>query len=178
VEFTLHPPQPRNDDPTQAYLRATLWIGRMTRPWKHGRVTLSLRHAFLAIPATSFQPAEFSLIGDTENPHEHFVRVPGGTRITGPIVGAFLEGEVLLGSHLAVIEPGAADGRALTVTIQADQDCFDVAASRAGASTGDTKPPGINKHLVLKQLIFDACDKTEDGSAILARRRLQRRVAP
>ena len=72
----------------------------------------------------------------------------------------------MLGGHLAVIEPGAVDGRPLTVTILADQDCFDVAATRVDEGGLDTKPLGINKHLVLKQLIFHACDKAEDGTAL------------
>ena len=172
VEFRLHPPDAANDADDRHYVRATLWIGTVERDWEGGTVEISLVNALVVMPSTSYQPAEKKMIGEADNTHDHFERSVGGARIIGPRPDdRHLSGDVLLGAHLAVIEPAQRGGGPLTVRIVADRNCFDVIPR---VDDNSEPPVHVNKQHALKALIFDACGKDSLNRAILAERLMKR----
>lgn len=80
VDVRLHQPRPANEQPNALYVHATLQFSAAEERWQERQVTIGLSEVLLSFDTKGYQPAQGTMIGDSNGrkEHENFKWVVGG----------------------------------------------------------------------------------------------------
>jgi hypothetical protein len=166
AELRLHPPRPGNKRDT-FYLDATFRMDIAEYEWECRTIFIGVRDAGLAIDSPSYQPAKGTLVAE-RRPMENMKLKPGGLEFHPDAGKNHLEGDILKGEHIAVMEPTATAEAVIPVIAHAGRRSFLVAAE-------DKLVPVSNEQdAILNALIYKAKRKDALGRVVLARSQIKK----
>jgi hypothetical protein len=169
AELRLHPPRPGNKRDT-FYLDATFRMDLAEYEWECRTIFIGVRDVGLAIDSPSYQPAKGTLVAE-RRPMENMKLKPGGLEFHPDAGKTHLEGDILRGEHIAVMEPTATAEAVITVTAHAGRRSFLLRAEDKLAAVSN------EQDAILNVLIHKTKPKDALGRVVLARSRIEKKSA-
>lgn len=169
TELRLHPPRPGNKRDT-FYLDATFRMDLAEYEWKDRTIFVGVRDVGLSVSSPSHQPAKDTLVAE-RRPMENMKLKPGGLEFHPDTGKSHLEGDILRGEHIAVMEPTTAADAVITVTAHAGRRSFLLRTEdEVGLVSNE-------QDAILNVLIHKTKPKDELGRVVLARSRIKKKPA-
>jgi hypothetical protein len=133
-------------------------------------IFIGVRDVGLAIDSPSYQPAKGTLVAE-RRPMENMKVKPGGLEFHPDAGKTHLEGDILRGEHIAVMEPTATAEAVITVTAHAGRRSFLLWAEDKLTAVSN------EQDAILNVLIHKTKPKDALGRVVLARSRIEKKPA-